>query len=40
VISRREVERRVMAIASEISRRGLDALNLVSVANIASNTYT
>ena len=38
VISRREVERRVMAIASEMGRRGLDALYLVSVANIAYTT--
>jgi Xaa-Pro aminopeptidase len=38
VISRREVERRVTAIASEMGRRGLDALYLVSVANIAYTT--
>ena len=38
VISRREVERRVMAIASEMGRRVLDALYLVSVANIAYTT--
>jgi len=38
VISRREVERRIMAIASEMGRRGLDALYLVSVANIAYTT--
>lgn len=35
VISRREVGRRVSAIASEMGRRGIDALYLASPANIA-----
>lgn len=38
VISKKEVERRVMALTSEMSRRGLDALYLVSAANIAYTT--
>ncbi|MEM2552618.1 MAG: aminopeptidase P family N-terminal domain-containing protein, partial [Sulfolobales archaeon] len=35
VISKREVERRVLNITSEMARRNLDALYLVSAANIA-----
>jgi Xaa-Pro aminopeptidase len=38
VISRKEVERRIMAITSEMARKGLDALYLVSTANIAYTT--
>ena len=38
IISKKEVERRVLNITSEMSRRGLDALYLVSTANIAYTT--
>jgi Xaa-Pro dipeptidase len=38
VISRREIDRRILMITSEMSKRGLDALYLVSTANIAYTT--